>query len=436
LLKIQETAGTTAVQSSAEDKKTQTIQFNHFILDSLCSTTSISIPEFITIMKLLLLNLVLSLLPAAAVGAAVTNNPQCDTGPDSITELGLGEVPQVCVQATGQQGGERCFYIYVPSCAGEDSPLVFDIHGLGSCPLFNVYYTGWMQKANENCFVLLMPLGTVDPEISDSTCFSAPGGMPLEDGSAVADDCCCNKDLKLTDPDVTNDADLMRLFAKTATEQIPVVTEGKVTIDTKRIYMAGHSNGCAESLSVAALHSDMVAAVCCHAGTAVTNFALDYSAVPIWMVSGEKDTDWTSNPFVTTLTAAEVYSSYADKNGCDVTETVTSIAGGSVKTRSNCSNGANVTAVSLTESGHRPYIEVNETSEGASMTTLDTTAMAWEFCSSFSKPVAPVLTGANIDYLTFSPKVTPVTSAAVPNKRAVAAIQIVSSIIAVSFVLM
>mmetsp|Transcript_14810 Transcript_14810/g.22184 ORF Transcript_14810/g.22184 Transcript_14810/m.22184 type:complete len:398 (-) Transcript_14810:171-1364(-) len=397
-------------------------------------------------MKLLLVNL-LSLLSATAVGAAVTNNPDCDTGPDSITQYSsFGEVPQVCVQATGQQGGERCFYIYVPECAGEDSPLVFDIHGLDSCPLINTFYTGWMEKARDNCFVLLMPLGTVDPEISDGTCFSAPGGMPLEDGSSdVADDCCCNKNFKIIDTDVTNDADLMRLFAKTATEQLPVVTEGTVTIDTKRIYMAGHSNGCVASLSVAALHSDMVAAVCCHAGTAVTNFASDYSAVPIWMVSGEKDTEWQAyRPFLTFLTPSEVSSSYADKNGCDATETVTSVAGGSIKTRSNCDNGANVTAVSLTESGHRPYKGIDESSEGGSVTTLDTTEMAWEFCSSFSKSEAPVLSGDNINYLTFSPTVTttgaptvtPATSGAVKIKRAVVVIQIVSSIIAVSFVFM
>jgi len=327
--------------------------------------------------------------------------------------------------------------VYVPDCAEADSPLVFDIHGYDSCPLFNTAYTGWMALARDNCFVLLMPLGTLDPEIAEGTCWSAPGGMPVGDGS-VSDGCCCNKDNVLTDPAVTNDADLMRIMAKTATEQIPVATGGKVTIDTKRIYMAGHSNGCLESLAVAALHSDMVAAVCCHAGVAVTDFAADYSAVPIWMVYGEKDDQWevAGNNFPT---PPAVYSSYADKNGCDAIETVTpvSVEGaevGSVKTRSNCDNGADVTVVALTESGHYPYKGFDELTEGASSTTLDTTTMAWEFCSRFTKSEVPDLSGANVEYLTYSPTVAPTISAAVAIKRTMV-VQIVS-IIAVSFVFM
>jgi poly(3-hydroxybutyrate) depolymerase len=223
-------------------------------------------------MKLLLLNLLS--LAAPAVYAQTTNVDYCNTGPDSITESLLStngfsaNVPRTCVAATGSQGGERCFFTYVPDCAGVNSPLVFDIHGTGSCPLFSTTYTGWIQRAKDECFVLVMPLGTIDPDVATASCFGLPGGMPAGDGLAQETiPCCCAKGdptntSDLIDASITNDADLMRLIAKTAIEQVPVETEDRVTIDTKRIYMAGHSNGCITSLSMAALHSDMVAAVC------------------------------------------------------------------------------------------------------------------------------------------------------------------------------
>jgi hypothetical protein len=49
-----------------------------------------------------------------------------------------------------------------------------------------------------------------------------------------------------------------------------------------------------------------------------------------------------------------------------------------------------VTLLLLKESGHIPFANAFEVSEGASQTKLDTTAMAWEFCSSFSKDDIPL----------------------------------------------
>jgi poly(3-hydroxybutyrate) depolymerase len=375
-------------------------------------------------MKLLLLNL-LSLLAPAVYAQTATNNEVCDTGPNSITTnlasyAGFSaNVPRTCVAATGTQGGERCFFTYVPDCAGADSPLVFDIHGLGSCPLFSTAYTGWIQRARDECFVLVMPLGTIDPEVADDTCFAVPGGMPSGDGLAQeTTSCCCEKGgaFILIDTSITNDADLMRFIAKTVTETVPLETEGRVTIDTTRIYMAGHSNGCITSLSMAALHSDMVAAVCCHAGVSVTDFAADYSAVPVWMAYGAKDTDLPAegrsfgDPFFVPGPPA-VFSLFADKNGCEATENVSSLdeggnVVGNVKTRSNCDNGKDVTFVTLFDSGHTPYKGSDENSVGASVTTVDTSAMAWEFCSRFSLSEAPDL-AKGIVFNTLAPDPTP-----------------------------
>merc|ERR1712176_127809 len=54
----------------------------------------------------------------------------------------------------------------------------------------------------------------------------------------------------------------------------------------------------------------------------------------------------------------------------------TAIVGMSYK-RTNCANGADVELVALNDIGHMPYQGMQ--------TTVDTTSMAWDFCSSHTK---------------------------------------------------
>jgi hypothetical protein len=82
------------------------------------------------------------------------NNPTLDVSPDALASLGASHT---CISENDDKS-PRCFYTFVPECAGENSPLVFDIHGYGSSPLVSSYYTGWAEKAAEYCFVLVMPL--------------------------------------------------------------------------------------------------------------------------------------------------------------------------------------------------------------------------------------------------------------------------------------
>lgn len=53
---------------------------------------------------------------------------------------------------------ERCFYTYIPECASEDSPLVYDLHGFGGCPEIQFEFSGWKEIADEQCFVLVLPV--------------------------------------------------------------------------------------------------------------------------------------------------------------------------------------------------------------------------------------------------------------------------------------
>ena len=102
----------------------------------------------------------------------------CDTGPDAFAVYRNKNIPQTCIDVPFEgEVVERCFYTYVPeSCTKEEiseAPLVVDSHGMGSCAFWSSLYTGWMQKAEEECMVLVWPSGQTDP-VSGS-CFDTPG---------------------------------------------------------------------------------------------------------------------------------------------------------------------------------------------------------------------------------------------------------------------
>jgi len=353
-------------------------------------------------MKPSLFVLVACLLSQAALG--------CDTSPDALTKAYGKEIPQTCIEVPNDKGefDERCFYSYLPEgCAdNEKVPLVMDVHGMGSCPLYSAGYTGWMQKAEEECFVVVWPSGK--EKILQPRCFNTPGLLDIKEIAGIEDEsdeefatmpCCCLDDETFLPAEKATDP----LFLKMAIDHVVESMNGdSVSIDTNRIYMAGHSNGCMMSLAMAALYSDTVAAVCCHAGSLMTPFPIDYSPVPIWMVHGMKDDivpyegktmfpNWPGLGALGFLSMDQTLNYLGDQNEClDQEEEEVSDADGiigKVIKRTNCERDARVEVVALFEGGHNPYI----TPILGESTTIDTTAMAWDFCSSHSKGPQPVL---------------------------------------------
>lgn len=195
-----------------------------------------------------------------------------------------------------------------------------------------------------------------------------------------------------------------------AAEDAPLIgtntTTSTMQIDRARVYMAGHSNGCMTSLTMAALYSEEIAAVCCHAGALVTPIpAASYSAVPVWMAHGMLDATAMYNgaslldmgPFGNfgTWSTVDAMNYIADQNECDAEvhddelyEDEKDGAGGvgKVYKRTNCTNTADVELVALYDVGHFPYSAAVIESFGETRATIDTTQLAWEFCSSHSKP--------------------------------------------------
>lgn len=328
----------------------------------------------------------------------------CDFSSEALTSFYGKNIPQTCINVpvSEVEFEERCFYSYVPeSCSSEEiskAPLVMDIHGLGSCAKASASYTGWMEKAEEECIVMVWPNGNQNPIVGG--CFSTLGFLQSEDVPSTEGEemdvatlpCCCLAENLMP---VTSTTD--PLFLKMAIDTVvdSFETNDSLSIDNDRIYMAGHSNGCMMSLAMAALYSDTVAAVCCHAGAIVTPFPEDYSPVPIMMIQGMKDntipyggSSMIDLPGIGPLgffSVDQTINYLSDKNGCqgegemDVVDENGVV--GTVFKRGQCEGNANVEVVALFEGDHNPYLK----STLGVPPTVDTTAMAWEFCSAYSK---------------------------------------------------
>jgi poly(3-hydroxybutyrate) depolymerase len=345
--------------------------------------------------------LLLLLLSCATVTAA-----EEETNEDDVTcrvsngrdTLLLSRAKRTCITST-EFDGERCFFTKVPACAGPNSPLVFDIHGYSSCPVLSTYYTGWSEKSEEDCFVLVLPLGVNDKAVADKTCFGFPGGMVNPENGLVPGypSCCCFKDFL---PVETNDPAFFREVAAVVVRDTPIKTSNKVTIDSKRIYMAGHSNGCIASLGMATLHSDLVAAVGCHSGSTVSPFADNYTPTPVFMVHGKADTDVDYNGDYNLFGARTSHEILSNANECtSSSESSFEVQDNNVTvyTSSSCASNATVVLYAIDGVSHFPYpaigldVLLSTPGESPVLTTMDTTQLAWDFLKAHSLENAPEL---------------------------------------------
>ncbi len=320
-------------------------------------------------------------------------------GPEAISPalpfleppLPTSDVPQFCLEVAGRQ---RCFYVMIPEGTVGAVPLLFDIHAFGACPLIAIGYTGWFQLAQANKFVIVWPLGVTDAALTSKTCFAMPGEVVIGDVEAIG--CCCtvgNNTALSLDANLTMDIEFLRMAIEQVIDTtVGSLTEGAVSIDPRKVFMAGHSNGCVAALSMAALHSDIVTGVACHAGKFITPFPKDYKPVPVFLVHGLLDQTLPFNTFLLTQdtgfpSTLDMVKFIADRNGCGQDTRVEQLPDdeGTVTYRFDCTNNANVTLVTLNQAGHVPFLGFDAIAAGFNEssvpTTIDTTALAWKFLS-------------------------------------------------------
>lgn len=342
----------------------------------------------------------------------IDDNIPCDFSSEALSDFYGKDIPRTCIDVPvpGQGTLSRCYYTYIPdSCAASDEtvPLLLDIHGLNSCPLRSSTYTGWNGIAEQECFVVVWPSGEPVSDDFFGPCWFVPGkaqdfDFGTEGGNNVTTvPCCCltTDQIPVFDggPD---DPTFLKAVIDTVLENFETDNAAltSLSLDADRVYLAGHSNGCVASLSLAALYSDAIAAVACHAGVIATPFADDYSPVPIWLVHGELDPiipyDGFALPPIPIIgergiwSFPEVSEYLATQNEC-TGSTVTPLSDdsgavvGSTVVATGCKNGATVETITLPDSGHlpfqTPYPPTLYDVYGGLPTTTDTTNLAWQF---------------------------------------------------------
>jgi len=274
----------------------------------------------------------------------------CD---DSSDALAFVPAERSCDSLAGQN---RCYFTYTPEQDEQETvPLVLDLHGFLGCAALNPTYTGWREKAAEDNFYVVWPQGTNNIFYSLLPCWNA--------GS-----CCCTNGANIPDSQFLNEV----------IERTIESSNGR--IDPKRVYIAGHSNGCFMSQKFVADYPGVVAAVACHAGVMLedhpTNEDSDWVPTTIVTVHGDADGAVSYPTTPSELGAEDNIDLWGESNGC--TKKTIDVASGNeyiTHTWSGCSGGVSNQLIQVLGASHRPYA-----SEGY----VDTTSIAWDYIKTMS----------------------------------------------------
>jgi len=257
----------------------------------------------------------------------------------------------------------RAYNKFIPSSYSKDSsiPLVVLLHGYGSTGAQQESYMKFESVAEKNKFILVYPDGTIDSV-----------GRRFWN----ATDACCSFFSQVDD-----DAYLLAILKE---------MESRYSIDAKRIYFVGHSNGGFMSYRMACKHPDRIAAIASLAGASFfkpTDCGATNS-VSVLQVHGTKDEtifydggQILGNSYPSAFASA---SQWATVNQCTQNALTRStkldlegnIAGDetSIKAWTNCQNSSEVELWTVENATHIP--------------TLSSTfaTKIWEFFAAHAKP--------------------------------------------------
>ena len=242
----------------------------------------------------------------------------------------------------------RPYSEYVPTSYSSKSPapLVVLLHGYGSSGKQQETYMNFTAVAEQRGFLLAYPDGTVDAT-----------GKQFWNATEV----CCNFFLEVDD-----DAYLISILND---------MESKYSIDRKRIYFVGHSNGGFMSYRMACKHSDRIAAIASLAGATFLNSS-DCAAinpVSVLQVHGTSDTTilYDGGAILSRQypSATASVTQWATIDRCsnnavlraDKLDLVTTIAGSetSITSWNNCRSGTEVELWTVDQGGHVPALSTS-----------------------------------------------------------------------------
>jgi len=228
-------------------------------------------------------------------------------------------------------GEERDYLLYVPHNydPAKPLPLVISLHGAMNWPGFQQEVTQWNRLADEAGFIVVYPAGTgTGPRIWDMRGWSNPATMP----------------------DVRFIADLIEKLQKS------------YSIDAKRIYVNGLSNGGGMAFVLSCTLSHRIAAVGVVAAAQLLPFTWckDTTAVPMMAIHGDADEVVPYNggkvwiapvPFPSVPQWA---ASWAKRNRCAATPVESKRAPDLVRTEyKDCADDASVVLYTVHGGGHQ-----------------------------------------------------------------------------------
>jgi len=353
----------------------------YFIILQHCSTKhAINYSCRFTVPSLLLF--LMTNYSAVSTNSYITPNTKDETcNFPNLDIVNLPDANQTCIEHNGLT---RCWYTFVPESAKSSLhpvPLVFDLHGYNLCAVYSSNYTGWDVLAEEKGFVVVWPQSNMDSYHSDAPCWDFGN-------------CCCFLNGTPAEVEIDDIGFLHHVAANTVKQ----VNES-IMIDTRRIYFAGHSNGCIMAQAMAAMSSDLVAAVCCHAGMLLTSPPSSlYVPTSVQVVMGNLDFMMNGSVEMGFPGAMQNLELWGDINNCTAQKSTKDDDNlYTTHERYNCSKGVEVRMVELYNVGHWPYVGMDPNTSyssigappGAVVPAVDTTLLSWEFCSRFSSESTP-----------------------------------------------
>jgi polyhydroxybutyrate depolymerase len=257
----------------------------------------------------------------------------------------------------------RAYSKFVPSSYSKNSrvPLVLLLHGYGSTGAQQESYMKFVAVAEKNQFILVYPDGNTDS---------------IGRRFWNATDACCNFFSQVDD-----DAYLLSILNE---------MESNYSIDAKRIYFVGHSNGGFMSYRMACRHSDRIAAIASLAGASYFK-ATDCGAknsVSVLQVHGTNDETILyeggqifSNSYPSAFASVSQWATFNQCTQNAVTRSTKldlegNIAGDetSIKAWTNCQNSSEVELWTMQNATHIPMLS----------STFAT--KIWEFFAAHPKP--------------------------------------------------
>ena len=242
-------------------------------------------------------------------------------------------------------GKTRSYLLYVPNNVKDSAPLVISLHGAGGVVTTTSHDPDFNSIADKDGFIVAYPQGL-------QTTFPGLGGMQAPGWTSTGEE--------------NFDTD----FLKAVVEDI----DSKYTLDRKRLYCCGFSNGGMMTYVMANTCSHIFAAFAAISGYPINEFHLHHTSwrpVPFLHIHGKAD------DFVKYSLVPNIIDNMVARNGANPVPTTTTKSGKYTKNVYEAGEGGfPVIFYEIDGMGHSPF--TNNTEDGSSSQTM------WNFFKEYT----------------------------------------------------